>query len=66
MGSVDVICPGFSADCLETLEEIDMQNREVFEGAGGGRFRYIPALTARPDHIEALAAVALRNLAGWD
>jgi len=65
LGSVDVICPGFSADCLETLEEIDMQNREIFEGAGGGRFRYIPALNARADHIEALATVARRQLGGW-
>ena len=65
LGSVDVICPGFSADCLETLEEIDMQNREIFEGAGGGRFRYIPALNARADHIEALATVARRQLRGW-
>lgn len=63
--SVDVICPGFSADCLETLEEIDMQNREIFEKAGGGRFRYIPCLNAREDHIDALAAVVRRNLRGW-
>jgi ferrochelatase len=65
LGSVDVICPGFSADCLETLEEIDMQNREAFEEAGGGRFRYIPALNAREDHVEALAAVVRRHLRGW-
>jgi ferrochelatase len=65
LASVDVICPGFSADCLETLEEIDMQNREIFEGAGGGRFRYIPALNAREDHISALAAVIRRQLRGW-
>lgn len=65
LGSVDVICPGFSADCLETLEEIDMQNREIFEGAGGGQFRYIPALNARDDHIAALEAVVRRHLAGW-
>jgi ferrochelatase len=65
LGSVDVICPGFSADCLETLEEIDMQNREIFEEAGGGQFRYIPALNARDDHIAALEAVVRRHLAGW-
>ncbi len=63
--SVDVACPGFSADCLETIEEIDQQNREFFEHAGGGRFRYIPALNDRADHIEALAAVARKSLAGW-
>ena len=65
LASVDVICPGFSADCLETLEEIDMQNREVFEGAGGGRFRYIPALNARDDHIAMFAQLVRRHLRGW-
>jgi ferrochelatase len=64
--SVDVACPGFSADCLETIEEIDQQNREFFRHAGGGRFRYIPALNDRADHIEAIAAIARRNLQGWD
>jgi len=63
--SVDVLCPGFSADCLETLEEIDQQNRKFFTGAGGGRFRYLAALNDRDDHIEALASVVARNLAGW-
>jgi ferrochelatase len=60
--SVDVICPGFAADCLETLEEIDVENRAIFEQAGGGRFRYIPALNDREDHVEALAAVLERHL----
>lgn len=62
---VDVICPGFAADCLETLEEIAMQNRDIFLGAGGERFRYIPALNDRDDHIAALAAIIQANLAGW-
>jgi ferrochelatase len=64
--SVDVLCPGFSADCLETIEEIDQQNREMFQHAGGGRFRYIPALNDRADHVEALASIVARNLQGWD
>ncbi len=63
--SVDVICPGFSADCLETIEEIDQENREYFEESGGGRYRYIPALNDRDDHVRALMAVLDRNLAGW-
>lgn len=63
--SLDVICPGFSADCLETLEEIDEQNREIFLHAGGERYRYIPALNDRPDHVRFLAELALRNLHGW-
>ena len=63
--SLDVICPGFSADCLETLEEIDEQNREIFLHAGGERYRYIPALNDRPDHVRFLADLVLRNLHGW-
>jgi len=65
LASLDVVCPGFSADCLETIEEIDQENREVFEKAGGGRFRYIPALNDRDDFVAALAAIVERNLAGW-
>jgi ferrochelatase len=54
---VDVICPGFAADCLETLEEIGMQNRGWFEEAGGKRFRYIPALNDSAEHVRALAEI---------
>ncbi len=63
--SLDVICPGFAADCLETVEEIDGLNREIFLHAGGERFRYVPALNDRPDHVRALCDVALANLQGW-
>jgi len=59
---VQVICPGFSADCLETLEEIAGENRERFLHAGGESFHYIPALNDRPDHIAALAAIVAREL----
>ena len=62
MGSVDVICPGFSADCLETLDEIAQENRACFQQSGGGRFTYIPALNERGDHMDALAAIAKRAL----
>ena len=55
--SVDVFCPGFSADCLETLEEIEQENRNVFLEAGGETFRYIPALNDTPGHIRALAGL---------
>lgn len=65
LAHVQVVCPGFAADCLETLEEIDQQNREIFMHAGGGSFGYIPALNDDDLHIEALANLALRNLAGW-
>jgi len=64
--SVDVICPGFSADCLETIEEIDGENRGYFEGGGGKRYRYIPALNDRDDHVACLADVVLRHLQGWE
>lgn len=54
---VSVLCPGFAADCLETLEEIGMENRDVFLGAGGARYQYISALNARPDHVAALMSL---------
>jgi ferrochelatase len=63
---VDLMCPGFVADCLETLEEIDQEAREAFLGAGGTQFEYIPCLNAAPAWIEAMAGVAERHLAGWD
>ncbi len=56
-----VFCPAFVADCLETLEEIAIQNREFFLAAGGEQFRYIPALNDRPDHVRALAAIVSRH-----
>ncbi|MEM8883166.1 MAG: ferrochelatase [Planctomycetota bacterium] len=62
---VDVICPGFSADCLETIEEIDQENREYFEEGGGKQYRYIAALNARDDHVACLTEVALHHLQGW-
>jgi ferrochelatase len=61
--SVSVICPGFAADCLETLEEIGMENREVFLAAGGETYHYIPALNGRPDHVAALRALVLERFA---
>ena len=57
VSSVDVVCPGFSADCLETLEEIAMLNRDAFIEAGGKSYRYIPALNERPDHVEGLVGI---------
>ncbi len=52
--TVDVICPGFAVDCLETLEEIAMENKDVFIGAGGSGYRYIPALNDSDRHVGAL------------
>ena len=59
---VQVICPGFAADCLETLEEIQIQNRDFFLSAGGKRFSYIPALNDHPRHIAALRDIIRVNL----
>ncbi|MDH4072227.1 MAG: ferrochelatase [Gammaproteobacteria bacterium] len=64
-GLVDVVCPGFAADCLETLEEIAMENAASFRAAGGGDLRYIPALNARDDHVSFLARIAEKNVSGW-
>ncbi len=65
LGKLDVVCPGFSTDCLETLEEIAMQNAELFEESGGGSLRYIPALNARRDHVEFLARLVQKHTSGW-
>ena len=63
--AVSVICPGFAADCLETLEEIALRGREIFLAAGGERFDYVSALNARTDHARALAGVILRATGDW-
>jgi protoporphyrin/coproporphyrin ferrochelatase len=63
---VDVICPGFTSDCLETLEEINMEARHAFMQAGGKIFHYIPCLNDDPQWITALMAISLQHLAGWD
>jgi ferrochelatase len=62
---LDVACPGFAVDCLETLEEIAMQNHEFFREAGGVELRYIPALNDSPGQVESLTALVLRHAGGW-
>jgi ferrochelatase len=62
---VDVICPGFVADCLETLEEIALEGRQIFERAGGGAFHYIPALNDSPAFIDALVQLVRAHTHGW-
>ncbi len=62
---VDVICPGFPADCLETLEEIALEGRQAFLAAGGREFQYIPCLNGAPAFINALAQLAGQHLQGW-
>jgi len=63
--TLDVACPGFAVDCLETLEEIAMQNRDFFQEAGGSELRYIPALNDSPGQVESLARLARRHMSGW-
>lgn len=63
--SVQVFCPGFSADCLETIEEVGEENRDYFMEAGGERYEYISALNDEPAHIDALAQLISNNLQGW-
>ena len=66
VGRVDVMCPGFVADCLETLEEIAQEARDAFIEAGGKEFRYIQCLNDSPVWIDALTALAQCHLQGWD
>lgn len=65
MDRVDVICPGFAVDCLETLEEIAMRYSELFTASGGGELRYIPALNASDDHVAFLSRLIEENVGGW-
>ena len=62
---VDVICPGFCADCLETLEEIAIEGRHAFLRAGGKEFHYIPTMNDRPPWMTALTIIAMENLAAF-
>ena len=64
VGSVDVACPGFAVDCLETLEEIAVENAHAFRAAGGESLRYIPCLNAGDAHAQALATLAQADT-GW-
>lgn len=62
---VDVICPGFVADCLETLEEIALEGKSLFLGAGGKEYHYIPALNEQASWLDALASLVEQHLQGW-
>ncbi len=64
-GRIDVVCPGFASDCLETLEEIQMEVKAEFLQAGGKEFHYIPCLNDREDWIHALADLVIDNLGSW-
>jgi protoporphyrin/coproporphyrin ferrochelatase len=63
--SIDMMCPGFAVDCLETLEEIAMEGRETFLEAGGTGFRYIPCLNSAEDQVASMQELVLRHCKGW-
>ncbi len=63
--SIQLMCPGFAIDCLETLEEVAITNREVFEHAGGERYEYIPCLNDSADQVDFMAGLIARNGNGW-
>ncbi len=65
LNRIDVVCPGFSSDCLETLEEIAMEGKHLFQSAGGGDYHYIPALNDESAWIDAMQVIALEHLQGW-
>jgi len=65
VANVDVVCPGFTGDCLETLEEIGMEGKHAFLVCGGKQFQYIPCLNDDPAWIAALGAITQRHLGGW-
>jgi ferrochelatase len=64
-GRVDVVCPGFSADCLETLEEIDQENRQRYLDNGGREFHYIPALNDSDSHIRMITQLVCQHAGNW-
>lgn len=63
--NVDIISPAFAADCLETLEELEEENRDYFMEAGGERYQYIPALNTREDHIASLGSLVIEHTRDW-
>ena len=60
------ICPGFTADCLETLDEIGREGAEQFSSGGGQQFHLVPCLNDHPAWLDAMATIARQELAGWD
>jgi len=62
---VTVVCPGFATDCLETLEEIDMQNRELFLSHGGEAFDYVPCLNSSEPQVALYEQIVMKHAQGW-
>jgi len=64
--NIHVLCPGFSVDCLETLEEVAMENRDIFLAAGGKHYGYIECLNDHASHIQLFAELVAQHTRGWD
>ena len=62
---IQIISPGFSSDCLETLEELEVENKNYFINAGGEEYKYIPCLNDSPSHIEFLVELISKHTQGW-
>ena len=62
---VHILSPGFSSDCLETLEELEVENKENFLSSGGKRYNYIKCLNDEPQHLDMLALLILNHTKGW-
>ena len=63
---IHIISPGFSADCLETLEELEEENREYFIESGGEKYKYIPCLNDNNEHLDFIAHLITKNTQGWN
>ena len=63
---IHIISPGFSADCLETLEELEEENREYFIEAGGEKYKYIPCLNDNKEHLILISHLVIKNTQGWN
>ena len=63
---IHIISPGFSADCLETLEELEEENREYFIESGGEKYKYIPCLNDNKEHLDFIAHLITKNTQGWN
>ena len=64
--NIHIISPGFSADCLETLEELKVENKNYFIDSGGENYKYIPCLNDSPEHVKFLVELIIKNTQVWD
>jgi protoporphyrin/coproporphyrin ferrochelatase len=65
LGRLVALCPGFTTDCLETLEEMGITNRELYQNSGGGAYRLLPCLNTDAQWIDAMTTIVSREMSGW-